>query len=258
MLIPRFLRYNPFRGITPVAQAAIKAVFFDAGNTLFAERLPRGSVYARAARKYGSSATEEETLESIVRGHGEFPSSVGGNFRYSLGWFEAFNRNIFATLGVAENRRDKAHGQILKHFRNARNYRVFPEVPKVLGELAGRGLVLGVISNWSELLPELCQELGIAAMVDFIVTSAELRAEKPERAIFDRALFRAGVPAEQALHVGDNFEHDVRGALGAGMRAALLDRQNGNGGITRDGVPMLNDLREVLSLVGQPVHAPKN
>jgi len=258
MLIPRFLRYNPSRGITPVTHAAIRAVFFDAGNTLFTERLPRGSVYARAARKFGGSATEEETLESIARVHDEFPSSVEGNYRYSLGWFEAFNRDIFERLGVSQNRRDKAHDQILKHFRNARNYRVFPEVPKVLQELAGRGLVLGVISNWSELLPELCKELGLADRVDFIVTSAELRAEKPDRAIFDRALFRAGVPAEQALHVGDHLDHDVRGALGAGMRAALLDRENGNGGITRDGVPVLNDLRGVLSLVGQPVHAPKS
>jgi putative hydrolase of the HAD superfamily len=47
---------------------------------------------------------------------------------------------------------------------------------------------------------------------------------KPHRSIFDLALERAGVKAEEALMVGDSFRHDIEGALSAGWRAVLLKR----------------------------------
>ena len=96
--------------------------------------------------------------------------------------------------------------------------------------------------------------LGLAETLDFVVTSADLRAEKPDRAIFERALFRAGAAAEESVHVGDHLERDVRGALNAGMRAILVDRDNGAGG-DHEGVPVIGDLRGVLELLDTQTNA---
>jgi putative hydrolase of the HAD superfamily len=49
--------------------------------------------------------------------------------------------------------------------------------------------------------------------------------EKPCRPIFQAALDQAGVPAEAAVHVGDQPRSDALGAVGAGMHALLLDRR---------------------------------
>lgn len=51
---------------------------------------------------------------------------------------------------------------------------------------------------------------------------------KPHAAIFHAAAAAAGVAPEQVLHVGDDPDLDIVGALGAGMQAAWVVR-NGNG-----------------------------
>jgi FMN phosphatase YigB (HAD superfamily) len=50
--------------------------------------------------------------------------------------------------------------------------------------------------------------------------SDEIGVRKPEAQIFRVTLNRAGVAADEAVHIGDNPEADVVGAQGVGMRAA--------------------------------------
>ena len=73
-------------------------------------------------------------------------------------------------------------------------------------------------------LDQLCQRLGLAPYLDFCISSAEVGAEKPNPAIFQAALERAGVLPEEALHVGDQHRSDVLGAQSVGMHAVLMDR----------------------------------
>ena len=40
----------------------------------------------------------------------------------------------------------------------------------------------------------------------------------------EEALRQAQVEPAQAVHIGDSFEDDIRGARGAGMDAILIDR----------------------------------
>lgn len=219
----------------------IRAVFLDAGNTLFRERSTRPALYAEVSSSFGGSDDADEVrsaLDAIMR---ELPNSVEGHYRYSLAWFRAFNDRVLGACGVPEARHDAAHEQLARRFTDPASYQVFDEVPEVLALLRERGVRLGVVSNWSEHLPELLGGLGLSEAVDFVVTSADLRTEKPERAIFERALFRAGAAAEEAVHVGDHFENDVRGALNAGMRAVLVDRSSPDPS-DREGVPVIGCL----------------
>lgn len=240
----------------------IRAIFLDAGNTLFTERQPRGSHFAEVANRYRPKSSEpvsaissEQALATMSQVLEDFPNSIGGDFRFSLAWFASYNQQVLKELGVPAEHCEKAHQELVTIFQDATTYQVFPEVPRVLEELANRGIILGVVSNWSENLHDLCVPLGLADKVDFIIASAELRSEKPDRAIFQRALFRAGVSADETLHVGDHLDRDVRGALNAGLRAALLDRSGNHGGATLDGIPVLHDLSDLLVFVTQPASA---
>ncbi len=47
---------------------------------------------------------------------------------------------------------------------------------------------------------------------------------KPARPIFDEAVSRADVAAQQTLHVGDHPEIDIAGAQDAGLRTAWINR----------------------------------
>ena len=53
-----------------------------------------------------------------------------------------------------------------------------------------------------------------------VVISEEVGYLKPDPRLFAEAEERAGVPGESILYVGDSLSSDVRGALGAGWRAA--------------------------------------
>jgi HAD superfamily hydrolase (TIGR01509 family) len=126
-----------------------------------------------------------------------------------------------------------------------RHYRVFPDVLPALARLRGTGLRTAIVSNADADVTALCTHLEFADRVDLIVTSALVGWEKPDPRTFRAALDPLGVAPAEALHVGDQPRSDVAGALGVGMRAALLDRY----GRHRDApVPVVGGLIELAEL----------
>ena len=66
----------------------------------------------------------------------------------------------------------------------------------------------------------------MAPYLDFIVTPADAGADKPDPAIFRFALKKAGVGAEEAIFIGDQYKIDIVGAIAAGIKPVLIDRYN--------------------------------
>ena len=126
----------------------------------------------------------------------------------------------------------------------ALRFRPYPEVPGVLRALREAGTRLVVVSNWDVSLHDALADTGLGALVDGAVSSAEAGAAKPEPAIFERALALAGVPARDAVHVGDSVEHDVAGARAAGIEPLLVLR---GGGEPPPGVEAIRSLSSLTS-----------
>lgn len=112
----------------------------------------------------------------------------------------------------------------------ALRFRAFPEVAGVLRGWRERGLRLVVVSNWDVSLHEVLERTGLDAFLDGAVSSAEHGAAKPDPSIFAAGLELAGARAEEALHVGDDFEADVLGARAAGVEPVLVVRAGAAGG----------------------------
>jgi putative hydrolase of the HAD superfamily len=106
-------------------------------------------------------------------------------------------------------------------------FRAYPDAEPALSELRSRGLRLVCVSNWDISLPDVLARCGLMDAVEGVVSSAGVGARKPDPAIFEAALEVAGVPAPEALHVGDAADEDVAGARAAGIRVLLLDREGG-------------------------------
>jgi putative hydrolase of the HAD superfamily len=114
------------------------------------------------------------------------------------------------------------------------------------------GVRIIVVSNWDVSLADVLERVGLAPLVDAVVTSAAVGAAKPAPAIFMHALALAGVAAERALHVGDSLDDDVRGAASCGIPAVLLRRAEGHrsaagaaGPAPPDGVATIGGLAEL-------------
>jgi putative hydrolase of the HAD superfamily len=79
-----------------------------------------------------------------------------------------------------------------------------------------------------------------------IVCGDMVKAYKPRREIFQKALEVSGVSASSAVHVGDSVSSDVKGALSAGIRPVLLNR---TGADVPVGVESVSRLPDVLPLL---------
>jgi putative hydrolase of the HAD superfamily len=135
----------------------------------------------------------------------------------------------------------RAVGDLRGALLGSLRFRAYPEVPGVLAALGQRGVARIVVSNWDVSLRQVLDDVGLAALLDGIVISAEVGAAKPDPAIFAHALACAGTDASEALHVGDTVEADLAGARAAGIRAVHLDRSGTDPGAATslDGLPDL-------------------
>jgi putative hydrolase of the HAD superfamily len=120
----------------------------------------------------------------------------------------------------------------------------------VVAEIA-RTRKVGMITNGPADIQR--AKLELLKLVDVFpaaVVSGEVGVWKPERAIFDLALQRAGVAARDAIYVGDSPEHDVPGAHAAGLGAVWINRA----GIAWPGGDLpeveIRDLLELLPVIG--------
>jgi putative hydrolase of the HAD superfamily len=222
----------------------LKSVFIDAGNTLLYEMPSRAAIYAEEAAAEGLELDAAATARRMRRAHQELPRELDGHFRYSEGWFRAYIARVFEELDGP--RVEALTERLFARFADPATFRLFEGADELLSGLAARGLRVGVVSNWSDRLPGLLEGLGLAPRLDFALVSCLERCEKPEPEIFERALRRAGVAPEEALHAGDHPEKDVAGARRVGIEAVLVDHAGESPHVD---APRVRSLAELLALV---------
>ena len=123
---------------------------------------------------------------------------------------------------------------------------VFPDVEPAVRLARDAGVRVGVLSNFSYLLPYILEDLGILRLFDVVVYSAEVGVEKPDPVIFAEAIRRAGVAPARAAHIGDNYDEDAIGARSGNLTPVLLDR---TGNSDRRDVPVATDLMDAVRIL---------
>lgn len=102
----------------------------------------------------------------------------------------------------------------------------FDGASELLSGLREKGLKLAIISNTGrtggKFFRGLMETLGLAQYFDVMTFSNEVGVRKPNREIFLSTLAQLDVPPSEAMHVGDDYEADILGAQGAGMKGVLL------------------------------------
>jgi putative hydrolase of the HAD superfamily len=129
--------------------------------------------------------------------------------------------------------------------------RLFADALPTMERMRGADLCLGIVTNgFATVQRRKIRRHCLEEQVDFIIISEEMGVFKPEQAIFEAALTQAGVVAGQALFVGDTPVSDIQGARDAGLHAVLMDPRATWAETELDGVPRLERLEELLSLLG--------
>ncbi|MGC3988525.1 MAG: HAD-IA family hydrolase, partial [Chthoniobacteraceae bacterium] len=113
--------------------------------------------------------------------------------------------------------------RVYEEFADPAIWAVYPDTVPALAALAGSHR-LGVISNFDGRLHRILEGLELTKYFEHVIISSEVGVDKPQPRIFQIALERFGVVAEQALHVGDSPVHDWEGAAAVGMHVFRLHR----------------------------------
>lgn len=200
---------------------SIRAITFDVGGTLIEPWPSVGHVYAEVAARFGVRSIEPETLtQNFIRAW-----KARASFDYAQeSWF-GIVRETFGEH-AAQLPREFYHA-VFERFVEGDAWRVYEDVRPTLAALAGRGMKLGIISNWDARLRPLLANLDLSRHFSSIVISCEVGATKPDARLFARAVEELGVAADELLHVGDSVEMDVRGAerFGATGRQVRRERE---------------------------------
>ena len=203
--------------------SAVRAVFFDAGNTLI--RMDYPVIVAELAR-HGSAVTLADLERAEWRARVRLDASFApGASTEHPDTGERYLRLILDELGV----RNSAIHTALAAWRRGYNApmgfwtAMEPEADLALALARERGLRTAVISNSNGTVADILAHLGLARHLEFVIDSSKVGVEKPDPRIFRIALERAGLGPDEAVYVGDLYSIDVLGARAAGMRAILMD-----------------------------------
>lgn len=211
-----------------------QAVFFDVGNTLL---YPYPSV-SEVCRQVLAEAGHMRDLDAIdklmplvdayyedrYREDDTFWTDEGETSGVWVGMYSLLARE----LGLHEDAEELAR-RVYDEFGRPDRWAAYPDVRPAFVRLRDRGLRIGIISNWDKRLASLLEGLGLCDLIDITISSAVVGLRKPDPRIFELACERIGVPAAEAVHVGDHHYADILGATTVGMTAVLIDRHGIDG-----------------------------
>jgi putative hydrolase of the HAD superfamily len=104
-------------------------------------------------------------------------------------------------------------------FFDARNDVAYFEGTLEALEVLARRYTLAALSNGNADI----QRLGLEHIFAFHLNAEGVGAPKPQPAMFEAALQRAGLGPEQAVHIGDHAVDDVQGAAAVGMKTVWVN-----------------------------------
>jgi putative hydrolase of the HAD superfamily len=229
-----------------------RAVFFDAGETLVHPAPSFPELFAEITTREGHPRDPAQVIEASRVVMDRFSVAATERTLWTTSpersrafWLDVYERMLERLdLPDAGGLRDTLY----REFTDLGNYALFDDVRPALGALSSQPVILGIVSNFESWLEGLLGALGVRDAFAVRVISGLEGIEKPDPAIFELAMARAGVRPTDCVYVGDNPEFDVLPPAALGMFPVLIDRRARHEGWDGPGVRIthLDQLAAVL------------
>ncbi|QDS75367.1 hypothetical protein FKW77_002379 [Venturia effusa] len=236
---------------------------FDAFGTLYKPRTSIPAEYVKIAKTYGIQGIDEQELAVSFRKafkstSKQFPN-YGKNAKLGLSeWWTHVIRGSFEPVS-SKPISDAMIGSLMRHFSGREAYCFFDDVLPFFAYLKDvngsraqspewpwKSTTVGIITNSDNRVAAILEALGLRSRdkregeskdtgsdISFVAASYDVGFEKPDARIFHAARDAfAQLPTSAEIsdddvvrvHVGDDLEKDVIGAIGAGWTPIFLDR----------------------------------
>jgi putative hydrolase of the HAD superfamily len=214
---------------------AIKAVFFDVGNTLL---FPNRERMLRALHARQVFPSEELMREVERQTKHEFDALLESHAAVDHGFWHIYYTRLLKELGIPE---DGICADLVARTRVSANWcDIRPGTREALLRL-GEKYRLGVISNADGKIADILKQCGIADCFETITDSGIVGKEKPHPEIFLAAMTSLNVTAAESLYTGDLYSVDYLGATAVGMQSVIFDVA----GAYKDFLPRVESLDEL-------------
>ena len=203
-----------------------KMILFDYGHTLLYEPgwdPVRGNT---ELLKYATKNPNHYTLEDVRKGaelifgkHIESIRKMGYDISGQVG-----NRVLYEHLGIEFSLTPLEMETVF--WDGASIGAIMPDADKMLEYINNTGIRSAVISNllWSgAALTQRLTRLLPGNRFEFVMTSSDYLMRKPNRILFDIALQKAGLSADEVWYCGDNPQADVEGSAQVGIFPVWYD-----------------------------------
>jgi putative hydrolase of the HAD superfamily len=239
------------------AMGPYRVIIFDVNGTLLGYEDPLGfeKRFAQACRDLGHPVTIDQVCLVFqrlmqewagIKTRGFRRASSGEQYRQTMTWGYQLMLEVLEVPGDLWQQADALYERFIvqEGFMP-----LFGDVKDTLSRLQSHGIRLGILSNFPPHLEETLKLHGIHVYFDFFAVSSLVGLEKPDQAIFELAIERAGVHKEDILYVGDNMDDDIRGARAVGLAAVLIDRHDRWPEANCVRIRSLSELAEVAGLL---------
>ena len=221
--------------------AGIRAVYFDAVGTLLFPRTSVARTYAEHACRHGATVTDDQVrhaLRHALANQDELDRRGSWKTDEAREWVRW--QTIVADV-LPGTDPGLCFAGLWEWFAKPAAWTISPDAGEVLGQLARRGLTVGIASNFdARLLPLVAHFPELAPVRERCVISSLVGWRKPAPQFFAAVAQSADCMPAQVLYVGDDLANDLHGATAAGMRSVLLDPAAYSG--TPDRIRSLRDL----------------
>ncbi len=248
----RTLRYLEERSIPDLGLSEVRGVVFDLDDTLVDQKAWIFSKLELTWLRASEILPERSIFLSMA-----------------LQIVEEGNRShLFDALCLKLGLDDAARSRLIETYRHVRpdDRPIYSDVATTLSQLRRLGYRIGVLTdNPPASQRQKLDVCGLLPLIDALVLTAELEAQKPDSKVFEACARLLGLPPEQLVMVGDNPFRDIQGCCNAGYRHAFHIQRQGaffnfssslarRAGSTLPSCTPITGLNELLWYLGKVEH----
>lgn len=198
----------------------IKAILLDLDDTLYAYKPCHQAGYesckALAQEKYNISHTDFEVAWKAGRGKVHQDLHGQGASHSRLLYAQKASEVLFGkTHPVFALEMEETYWSV---FLETMEFK--PGVEAFLQEAKDKGIKMCIVTDLtSQIQMRKWMKLDLGRYIEFLVSSEEAGVEKPGGYMFELAMEKLGVKAEECIMIGDSEEKDIKGAEAMGIKA---------------------------------------
>lgn len=204
----------------------VKNLILDLDNTLYGYDIPHKIALSAVLESFSAkfAISKDQTQQSFDKArkstHLDLPTRAASHNRL-LYVQKMLEYNDINSMHYALEFYELYWGTFLE------NMALFEGVIDYLNDCKAKGGKICILTDLTAHIQfRKIEKLGLANYVDFLVTSEEVGIEKPDAAMFTRALQKLECEASEVLMAGDSWSKDIIGASTMGIPSIWINHNN--------------------------------